>query len=237
MNQDEILKDKILVICPSRGRPKECLRMIESFNKTSKMSSLSIALDNDDPFLNQYVDLISDKASFTIDIRKSTTEIINSKWKYAASCYKWLSVSNDDFIYRTDSWDLKLLSTLKLHGGIGIVYGNDLLAGVHIPTTSIVSREIVEALGWLQLPTLTHLFGDNVWHTIGQKSKCLFYRDDVIIEHMHVFGKKMESDVTHKETNSPDMYKKDEAAFLSWLFNESKNDILKVKEVVAKKLR
>lgn len=234
MSPENSLKDQILVICPSRNRPQECGRMIESFNKTSKMSSLSIALDNDDPLLKEYIDVIKNTASYTIDIRKTTTEIINSKWQYAASCFKWFSVTNDDFIYHTDGWDSKLISTLRLHGGKGIVYGNDLLASKHIPTTSVVSREIVEALGWLQLPTLTHLFGDNVWSTIGQKCCCLFYRDDVIIEHMHVFGNKMQPDDTHKQTNSPEMYKKDEAAFLSWLFNDSKNDILKVKEVLVK---
>lgn len=229
-------KDKILVICPSRNRPNECLRMVESFNKTAKCSSLSIALDNDDPSLYEYVDLIGDKASFTVDIRKTTTEIINNKWQYSASCYKWFSVTNDDFIYHTDGWDKKLISTLNLHGGKGIVYGNDLLAGKHIPTTSVISREIVEALGWLQLPTLTHLYGDNVWDVIGKKCCCLFYRDDVIIEHLHVFGNKMLPDATHKRTNSKEMYEKDEKAFLNWLFNDSKNDILKVKEIVSKSL-
>lgn len=228
-------KKEVLVICPSRGRPKMCGEMIDSFIKTSKISSLTIALDNDDPFLYEYIDVFKGRVPYTIDIRKSTTEIINSKWRYCSDCYKYFSVINDDFIYHTEGWDEKLALMIKLHKGKGIAYGNDLLAKSSIPTTSIISKDIVKAVGWLQLPTLEHLYGDNVWKYIGEKSGCLYYNDSVVIEHKHVFSGKMIADETHKRTNDRYMYIKDNNAFLEWINNQSKEDIEKVKGVLCQK--
>lgn len=228
-------KKEVLVICPSRGRPEMCGEMIDSFMKTSRISSLTIALDNDDPRLYDYIDVFKGRVAYTIDIRKSTTEIINSKWRYCSDCYKYFSITNDDFIYHTDGWDEKLALMIRLHGGTGIAYGNDLLAKSILPTTSIISKEIVKAVGWLQIPTLCHLYGDNVWKHIGEQAGCLFYNDSVVIEHKHVFSGKMTADETHKESNARAMYVKDHNAFLEWLNNQSKEDIEKVKRLLCQK--
>ena len=222
----------VLVICPSRGRPKECRRMLESFHATQKISMIRVCLDMCDPCLNDYMDICTPLAPLLIDQRKKTTEIINGNWRYAPEHIKYFSITNDDFVYRTDSWDLKLVGEIALNGGKGIAYGNDLCAGANLPTTSVISRTIVEALGWLQMPTLTHLYGDNVWKHIGQSAGCLYHRQDVIIEHMHVFNKKMAPDATHQHTNSQGMYAKDEAAFAEWITLQAKTDIAKVKGIL-----
>lgn len=226
---------QIKVICPTRSRPKECKRMVDSFLENSCMSTIKLYLDNDDPCLDEYRDTIKN-VSYEIDFRKPTTEIINSHWNNSAEIYKYFSTTNDDFIYRTKNWDLKLVSEIKLKGGIGIAYGNDLLQGVNMPTTSVISREIVEALGWLQMPRLTHLFGDNVWHVIGKACNCISYRQDVIIEHIHAFSNKVGKDETFNRTNSQEMYRKDEQAFIQWLKEESKEDIEKVKEAITNRM-
>ncbi len=226
------MQEKILVICPSRGRPLQCVQMIDSFLSTQKMSTLKILLDMDDPCIDQYRDLIGKKCSYSIGFRNSITMLINESWQFSADCFKWFSVTNDDFIYKTDGWDLKLIGTLKLHGGIGIVYGNDLLQGANMPTTSIVSREIADALGWLQMPRLTHLCGDNAWKIIGTRAGCLFYRDDVIIEHCHYMARKAKEDDTYKHTNAGAMYDRDLLALHNWITNEGDADCTKIKYLV-----
>jgi hypothetical protein len=229
------MEEKILVICPSRGRPAQCREMVDSFLATSKMSSLRLCLDNDDPQLDQYREGIRGRVSYTISIQNTITNLINDNWKYSADCFKWFCVTNDDFVYRSEGWDEKLIASLKAYGGgTGIVYGNDLLQGVHMPTTSIVSRDIVEALGWLQMPRLIHLFGDNVWKHLGQRAECLYYRPDVIIEHKHFYGGKAVEDEIYKRTNARSMYDADKANFIKWLYAESPGDIEKVKALVEK---
>lgn len=228
------MEEKILVICPSRSRPNELKTMIDSFVETSTMSTLRVCLDYDDPLINENIKAIAGRVPYNIDIRKSTTEIINSSYKFSSDCYKWFSVSNDDFVFKTNGWDEKLTFAIKLHGGTGIAYGNDLLAGKNIATMSVISRDIVNSLGWLQLPKLTHLFGDNVWTYIGKQAGCLYYVPTVIIEHKHVFANKMIKDETHKYTNSHKMYVIDEAEFNQWVINQSREDIQKIKDLLCK---
>ncbi len=220
-----------LVICPSRGRPKECKRMVESFLETSNSSTIKLLLDMDDKTLEEYRDTIKG-VSYTIGFRKTTTELINDHWKFSSDCFKYFSVTNDDFIYRTKNWDTKLINSMIPNRGLGIAYGDDLLAGQAIPTTSIISREIVEALGWLQMPTLTHLFGDNVWAYIGKICKCLYYNPSVVIEHMHVFANKQERDDTFERCNSKKMYEIDSHAYGQWLIEQSQEDIKTVSQVL-----
>lgn len=226
------MNEQVLVLCPTRSRPKQCKAMVESFLQNSEISTLRLCLDMDDPCLEEYRDTVCKGVSYTIDFPKTTTQIINSNWQYSCECFRWFCVTNDDFVYLTPHWDRKLTSTIKLHGGIGIAYGNDLLQGQRMPTTSVISREIVEALGWLQMPDLTHLFGDTVWQTIGLNAKCLHYRDDVIIEHRHFFGRKALQDEIYLKTNSKAMYDKDTLAYIKWHTAQAKEDIEKVRSLI-----
>lgn len=221
--------NKLLVLCCSRGRPKMLKEMIQSFEINSVTSDLYVMLDNCDQLLSDYISCLSDtNINYSITPRTSCTNKINAHINYN---YEFMSVTNDDFIYKTPAWDLKLISEIKLSGKHGIAYGNDLCAGVHIPTTSVISREIIKELGWLQLPELKHLFGDNVWNHLGKACKCLHYVENVIIEHRHVFARKMQEDDTFRHTNSAEMYDHDEKIFINWLTGQSKVDIEKVKSI------
>lgn len=215
--------------------------MIESFYKTSCMSVLKLLLDDNDPQLPEYLKILKDfpNVLYSIGMQKPVTILINDCWNLVKNSsiqdnVRWLSVTNDDFVYRTNTWDLTMISELRLHGGYGISYGNDLLQGVNMPTTSIVSREIVEELGWLQMPSLTHLFGDNVWQTIGVNCNCLFYHPGIIIEHKHYFAKKALQDEIYLKTNSRAMYDVDQLAFTNWVMNQARMDIRKVKSLLEK---
>jgi hypothetical protein len=220
--------NKNLVICCSRSRPSQLNRMLESFYETSVVSDIIILLDEDDPYIDDYK-LIIESTPHVISKRETTTSRINKSINYA---YEYHCVTNDDFVYKTQGWDIKLIESIEKSTGIGIAYGNDLLARVTLPTTSIVSTEIIKVLGWLQLPTLKHLFGDNVWKFMGDKLKIIHYRNDIIIEHLHYFSGKCQEDETYKETNSRSMYNDDQHAFETWIINQSKTDISKIERIL-----
>ena len=118
---------------------------------------------------------------------------------------------------------IKLIDLLD--GKPGIAYGNDLMQGHNLPTTSVISREIPELLGWLQMPTLTHLFGDTVWLHLGIGAKCIYYAKDVIIEHCHYFNNKATQDAIYKRTNGKEMYDHDVLAFLRWKHNQLPKEV------------
>ncbi len=90
----------------------------------------------------------------------------------------------DDHLPRTVGWDAELLAALRTRGG-GFAYGDDMMHGEQLPTAVAISSDIIRALGWFALPTLRHLYIDNVWKTLGECTGRLIYLPHVTIEHMH----------------------------------------------------
>lgn len=194
-----------LVICPT-VRKDNFIKMAESFYKNSLISDLIV-------------------------LRKenSITELINA---VNLSNYKYVTVTNDDFIYHTHGWDCKLIEAIMARKRYGMAFGND---GVNrsLPTHCLMTTNIPQALGWVQLPGLEHLCGDMVWQYIGQKLNCLYYVPEVSIEHCHFLHNKAEKDEVYQRTNSMMMYKKDNDYFRQWILNNSYDDIQRIKRYMA----
>lgn len=198
---------KILTICPSLNRAKKLAFMMDSFLMTR-----------------------SDDTDIYVDYNEGpTTKAFNDAFNKRPD-YDYYMLLNDDIIFKTKYWDLKLVQILEDYGD-GIAYGDDLINGIDLPCFPMISGSIVRALGWLQMPTLDYLCGDVVWKYIGEEAKCLRYVPDVIIQHNHhiVTG---EQDETAKKTNSKEQYEKDRLAYVNWLAYKSYEDIKKVKKVI-----
>lgn len=190
-----------LVICPTYNRPVQFMNMVRSFYENNKCSDLIVLTE-----------------------RGSITTLIN---QVNYDKYKYISVTNDDFLYNTKWWDSILIETLERKGG-GIAFGNDGTNNKHLPSTCVMSAAIPRALGWIQYPKLKHLCGDMVWQKIGKSLNRLFYHNNVKIDHMHfLFNKGDKAD--YEYSNSREMYIKDNATYQHWLLHESKEDIEKVR--------
>lgn len=212
----------VLVICPSRGRPELLVRMIESLKSTaSGYVDIVAGLDDDDPLLSKYLDIDVERV---ICSGLTVTQIIN-KIYHSYPGYSFYSVSNDDFYYHTPGWDAKLAVNNK------ISYPND-MSGGKLPTTSVICAEVAEALGWMQMPLLTHLYGDVVWKYVGEKLNILNYRADVVVEHNHfLMGKEDKS--LYAKSNSREMYARDQEAFREWISTTAKEDIDRARLVLS----
>ena len=225
------MQNELLVICPTRGRVKQCKRMIESFDDTSVNSDLIFIIDYDDKHLKEYMDLLNcTKHSYAIREESSLCETYNSLVLEHFPDYKFYSITCDDFIYNTDCWDEILISRLVAKGG-GFAYGDDGYGGSALPTTCVISGEIVQALGWVVLPTLKHLCGDMVWRELGQKLNRLFYVPEVSIEHMTPLAHKSEIDDTHRRTNASEIYTLDNKSFRYWISHHLENDLRKINKL------
>lgn len=177
---------KILTICPSINREDQLTKMLESFNDTRSISEIIICRE-----------------------KESITNIFNRIYKENPD-YAYYHLTNDDVIYHTPSWDIKLTNVLEAYG-YGISYGNDLFQGRNLPTFPMISREIIEATGWLQYPKLERYYGDSIWKIIGEDCGCLYYKPEVIIEHNHYYaGKSMEKP-------NEEIEKKDKQIFAEFL--------------------
>lgn len=179
---------RMLVICPTYKRVGMCADMIESFQKTAVnqdyyQTQMVLGLSEDDPTLEAYIKLAERKnIGVYISKSKSITKIINDIYKLSKHSDAY-HITNDDVIYRSENWHFVFMMMLEQKGG-GIVYANDLLQGRNLCTFPCISANVAKAVGWLQYPRLKALCGDLVWMEIGVKAKCIYYNDEIIIEHL-----------------------------------------------------
>lgn len=190
-----------LVICPTYNRQSQFIRMANSFYVNSACSDLIVLTAK-----GNIINLINQ-----VNYKK----------------YKYISVTNDDFVYNTHGWDKTLIDTITIKG-YGIAFGNDGTNNKHLPSTCVMSSSITKALGWIVLPGLRHLCGDMVWQYIGKELNCLYYVPSVSIEHHHyLFGKADKED--YEYSNSKEMYQKDNETFRHWVLNDSQEDINRIR--------
>lgn len=178
---------KILTIVPSIY-PDKLSKMLDSYYATVNCANLVI-----------------NSEAITV------TEVFNKMFnKYPD--FDFYHMTNDDCVYQTKDWDLKLCHKGK------ISYGDDLFQRQNLCTFPMIDGDIVRAVGWLQMPTLERYYGDSVWKFIGQQCNNLNYVPEVVIKH---------------EWNGADLkiYEEDTMRFAEWLPLAFK-DISKIKEIL-----
>ena len=236
INGKRLKNKKLLVICPTRERIEKVKEYLQSFEeKTSDETGVLFVIDKDDPTCNQYQSIFEDKwPSIIIEKRRTCIQIYNYVANILYPNFEAYMPSNDDFVFLTNLWDIKLLTKMREHGGWAIVFGDDRIQGENMPTTPVISGNIVRALGYLQLPSLTHLFADNAVKVLGQGLGRIYYESQVVIQHKHFADKKTQHDIISLRTNSPQMYETDQKALKLWFQKFAKADISRVVAAIHK---
>ena len=218
--------NKVLLSCPSRGRPDLLRRMVDSFYETVSFGTkLVIYLDDDDPRLSEYAILNNEIIQTIVGKRMNVAQIHNliATWNMD---YEYYMPINDDIIFRTKSWDIILSETIKIKGDDwGISYGDDLTNNnaFNLPTFGMLSGNIVRTLGHVYPLELKALFGDTYLLDIGRAIGKLFYCSDVIIEHKQP-GFYIKEDVRISE----EFDKLERDAYAKYIDNNLDNDVKKL---------
>ena len=212
----------LVVVVPSRGRPGVIADMAASFDETCRADTLMlVVVDAGSADLDDYraaVNLAGPRVALQVvpggtmvkALNEAAVPLANSDPAPTA-----IGFMGDDHRPRTPGWDKAYLDALAGMGGVGIVYGNDLIQFEFVPTQCAMTSNIVRALGWMSPPTLRHMYVDTIWRDIGRKADCLKYLPDVIVEHMHPIRGKNEWDEGYNRVNAPEVYAADEKAFLA----------------------
>lgn len=205
----------ILTLCPTKSRPKECLQMLRSFRETSTEKNHIWLLFNDDENFEIYEECFK-YIDYHIGLNNPTvTQLLNTAYNMTKD-YNYVHIANDDVLYLTPGWDTKFKEALKAPG---IAYGDDLFQGENLCTFPFISKEIVDAVGWVQMPLLEKYSGDVVWKFIGNQLNILKYIPEIIISHQW------------KGCSDQDLNKKDMNSFAEWL-KISHRDIKKINEIL-----
>lgn len=226
----------MLWIVPSRSRPDNIANLISSWQTTRCTAELLVVVDDDDPEIDGYRRVMLNFAGFDwvrfeCGPRLRLVGSLNRWATREATQYDFIGFMGDDHRPKTPIWDGLMAAQLR-QLKTGLVYGNDLLQGKHLPTEIAMTTDIIRALGYMVPPTIQHLYADNFWLTLGREIGRIEYMEHVIIEHMHPHAGKAENDAQYDELNSGAQHEKDGHALATYVRKGLAADVEKIKAVM-----
>jgi hypothetical protein len=227
----------ITVLVATRERPRQALLTLKSFEETKVLpqSKIVFGIDANEPYHNSYRNMLLNHGGTLYRAEPEDSGSLTKVTNALATAYPdyILASVGDDHRFRTTGWDASI--ALALREKPGVAYGDDLYMRQALPTAAFVSGSIVSALGWMCLPTLDHMYVDNVWRDIGSELGSLHYLGNVVIEHLHYTNGKSIMDTSYQRTNSKAQFAKDLAAYEQWRTNQMAADIDSIRNYIGQK--
>lgn len=175
----------ISILTPTRGRPDNVKRLVDSALTTAKFP--------DEVELLFYVD--SDDETFPTEIESENVRLIRGPrmWLsvlqnilYANCRGEIVMYAGDDLVFKTQNWDEKVINAIeKFPDKLVLVYPNDLAThGESMAIHGFLHRNWINAVGCWVAPGRGSLY--DLWHTdVARKLGRLKYLEDVHIAHVH----------------------------------------------------
>lgn len=227
------MRSDLLMIVPSRGRPRNIAALCDAWDATSTGSArLLVAVDDDDPALGQYEQVCAGRGvDLTVGPRLRMVATLNKVALEHAPKHFAVGFMGDDHRPRTTGWDAHYLAALRTLG-TGYVYGNDLLAGETLPTQWAQTSDTVQALGAMIPAPVRHLWADNQIWDLGHAIDRITYLPDVIVEHMHPLAGKAADDAGYREVNADTAFEADRLVYAAWYENQRTTDVTKLRALI-----
>jgi hypothetical protein len=217
-----------VTICSSRGRPKLCARMIESFQKTaSNDTRLFVYVDEQDPTVEEYRQVLKG-VDHEIGPHKFMCHVLNYGAIVKFPGLDYYHEANDDHVFRTHHWNTLMQGAIKANGGWGIAYG----LTDNLPTAIMVSGNIVRELGYWFPPAFQHHSCDLYIRDLVQEAGLGCYVPEVNIEHMHVVWGKAENDDNYRWVYSKEQQFIGESAYQEWVDTNKESDIASLRKAM-----
>lgn len=211
----------LAVVVPTRGRPENAARLAAAFEATTASGAVPVFVaDEDDPKLEDYRALLEAGTIPRLMISNHPGGgglCIPLNWaaiRYA-EVYENVGFMGDDHLPRTVGWDTEMIGELDSLEP-RLAYGNDLLQGANLPTAVFMQSRMIRAIGVMAPQVMRHLYLDNFWKELGERTGGLRYRDDVVIEHLHPVAGKAEWDERYRVVNAPGMDTGDRDAWIAY---------------------
>jgi hypothetical protein len=205
----------IALLCPTRARPEQCKRMIQSAYNTS----------------NQYIQIYLAVSEDEFDIYKSIIELPDSnrvgvvmvsmpdgmptahKWNRLAELAinqkpNLLMLCADDTVFTTPCWDKALLDHYNALENKIHVYALRDSRDTNGTPHPIVTREYIEAMGYFLPPIFMHWFVDSWTVAIAKANSCFTHLTDYLLVHDKPSDKDL-GDETHNRIRQMGWHERD----------------------------
>lgn len=180
------------LIVPTRGRPEEFVRLLDSLAETARRPEtieVIAVLDEDDasPYVLSHPELVIHEVRVPSGLPMG--QLNCSGAAAARGCY--LMLLNDDVIVKTAGWDEEIRSVIRQFAdGIVLIHVNDLLFRDSLCTFPLMPRQVVSMLGGICPGAYRRYCIDNHIQDIFDRLQKLGYArrvflPDVIFEHHH----------------------------------------------------
>lgn len=223
----------ISVLLPTRGRPDNVRRLLDSAFQTAETEvEFVVYLDDDDPTRHRTKDVLARgaQATWVEGPRVVLSEMWNRCWEHAR--FDVAMHCGDDIVFRTDSWDVRVLEEFERRSDrIVLVHGRDGFQDANLGTHSFLHRRWIEALGYFVPPYFSSDYND-LWLTeVADALGRRVYLPDVYTEHMHPVVGKGTWDQTHQERMA--RHQRDDVARLyADLATQRAADVEKLRELL-----
>ncbi len=240
---------ELIAIVPTRGRPHAVPELVDAFRETcTGPTRLLFAIERDDPAREAYETAVIEagnarprvsayeptgvRLEYMVSSGGSMVSALNAAVDLVLPNREPVAIAfmGDDHRPRTKGWDTAYLDALTAKPGM--VFGNDRIQGMKLPTQVAMSTSLVRALGHMAPPVLTHMYVDDYWLQLGLAADCLTYLPDVTVEHLHPYAGTAEVDAGYLRVNAREMFDRDEKAFAAYWAEYADRDIAAARQVL-----
>jgi len=179
----------ISTLCPTWQRPRSCELMIQSWLTNTKNSELHIYVQDGDPCHDEYVALSTQypQLKWTFGPRHTTGVLWNKL--YGSARADIIHLGSDDLNFRTKDWDEKVSKIVNEHFpdevyNISLWEGNSDKHQGMMCRHPIVSRKMIERLGYFFPPFFIHYNVDCWWADITKAIGRFAIVRDIVVGHV-----------------------------------------------------
>lgn len=195
---------RISILCPTRGRPDNLLRLIRTALDTASgpIEFVFYVDDDDQPTRALLTELNGRVPGLILSMLVGPRILLSEAWNRCAEIARAeiLMHAGDDITFESNGWDDNVIHAFEAYPDrLVFVHGDDRLQGRNLGTHGFLHRRWVDVIGYFVPPYFSSDYNDTWLTEVADMLDRRVYLPNVVTEHHHPLAGKAEWDTTHRE--------------------------------------